>query len=63
MLNTHIAIFGCGQLAQMTAQAGIKLGLSFSFIADSGEDTRCVEHLGDVVEYDPNTSTGRGHCQ
>lgn len=54
MLNTHIAIFGCGQLAQMTAQAGIKLGLTFSFIADPGEDTRCVEHLGDVVEYQPD---------
>lgn len=54
MLNTHIAIFGCGQLAQMTAQAGIKLGLTFSFIADPGEDTRCVEHLGDVVEYQPS---------
>ena len=53
MLNTHIAIFGCGQLAQMTAQAGIKLGLTFSFIADPGEDTRCVEHLGDVVECTP----------
>ncbi len=45
----HIAIFGCGQLAQMTAQAGIKLGLTFSFIADEGEDTRCVDDLGRVV--------------
>jgi len=45
----HIAIFGCGQLAQMTAQAGIKLGLTFSFIADEGEDTRCVDDLGKVV--------------
>jgi 5-(carboxyamino)imidazole ribonucleotide synthase len=47
----HIAIFGCGQLAQMTAQAGIKLGLTFSFIADEGEDCRCVENLGQVVTY------------
>jgi 5-(carboxyamino)imidazole ribonucleotide synthase len=45
----HIAIFGCGQLAQMTAQAGIKLGLRFSFIADTGEDTRCVNSLGNIV--------------
>ena len=51
MINTHIAIFGCGQLAQMIAQAGSKLGLTFSFIAERGEDTRCVEHLGDIVEY------------
>ncbi len=47
----HIAIFGCGQLAQMTAKAGIKLGLKFSFIADEGEDTRCVDDLGDIVTY------------
>ncbi len=47
----HIAIFGCGQLAQMTAKAGIKLGLKFSFIADEGEDTRCVDDLGDIVPY------------
>ncbi len=47
----HIAIFGCGQLAQMTAQAGIKLGFNFSFIADEGEDTRCVDGLGSIVVY------------
>lgn len=47
----HIAIFGCGQLARMTAQAGIRLGLNFSFIADEGEDIRCVENLGRVVSH------------
>lgn len=47
----HIAIFGCGQLAQMTAQAGLQLGFTFSFIADEGEDTRCVNDLGHVVEF------------
>lgn len=52
----HIAIFGCGQLAQMTAQAGIELGFSFSFIADKGEDTRCVDDLGDTVEYNSDMS-------
>lgn len=45
----HIAIFGCGQLAQMTAQAGIALGHTFSFIGEEGEDTRCVSDLGAIV--------------
>ena len=52
----HIAIFGCGQLAQMTAQAGLKLGYRFSFIADPQEDTRCVNDLGDIVTYSPAMS-------
>ncbi len=47
----HIAIFGCGQLAQMTAKAGIQLGFSFAFIADQGEDVRCVASLGDIVTF------------
>lgn len=47
----HIAIFGCGQLAQMTAKAGIPLGHRFSFIADEGEDSRCVDELGAVVTF------------
>lgn len=51
-----VAIFGCGQLAQMTAQAGIKLGLTFSFIADEGEDTRCVAGLGKIVTHTPDMS-------
>lgn len=45
----HIAIFGCGQLAQMTAQAAIKLGHTVAFVADEGEDSRCVQGLGNVV--------------
>jgi 5-(carboxyamino)imidazole ribonucleotide synthase len=52
----HIAIFGCGQLAQMTAQAGIKLGQRFSFVADPGEDTSCVDALGHIVINEPNQS-------
>lgn len=52
----HIAIFGCGQLAQMTAQAGITLGFTFSFIAEEGEDVRCVNGLGDVVVYQSSMS-------
>ncbi len=56
----HIAIFGCGQLAQMTAQAGLKLGgLRFSFIADQGEDTRCVSALGDIVEHSAGLSASQ----
>jgi len=47
----HIAIFGCGQLAQMIAKAGIPLGHRFSFIADEGEDSRCVDELGAVVTF------------
>lgn len=49
--SKHIAIFGCGQLAQMTAQAGIPLGHRFSFVADEGEDSRCVDDLGTVVVF------------
>ncbi|MFT7386821.1 MAG: 5-(carboxyamino)imidazole ribonucleotide synthase [Candidatus Endobugula sp.] len=52
----HIAIFGCGQLAQMTAQAGIGLGYQFSFIAEHNEDTRCVDALGDIVIYNNEMS-------
>jgi len=49
--SQHIAIFGCGQLAQMTAKAGIPLGHRFSFIAEEGEDSRCVDDLGAVVTF------------
>lgn len=52
----HIAVFGCGQLAQMTAKAGIPLGHRFSFIADEGEDSRCVDKLGEVVICDKSMS-------
>ena len=48
----HIAIVGCGQLSRMLALAGIPLGFRFSFVADDeGQDTRCVEQLGDVVHW------------
>lgn len=52
----HIAIFGCGQLAQMTAQAGIQIGFRFSFIAEEGEDSRCVEGLGSLHRFVPSQS-------
>jgi len=48
-MSLHIAIFGAGQLAQMTAQAGIELGFRFTFIGDAGEDSSCVDALGTVV--------------
>lgn len=56
MTPQHVAIYGCGQLAQMTAKAGSALGLSFAFIAEPGEDFRCVEHLGEVVLLEPEMS-------
>ncbi len=45
----HIAIVGCGQLARMLALAGWPMGLSFSFLAEQGDDTACVNGLGKVV--------------
>ncbi|MDE1460799.1 5-(carboxyamino)imidazole ribonucleotide synthase [Spartinivicinus poritis] len=50
----HIAIVGCGQLSRMLALAGIPMGLKFSFIADAGEDSRCVEGLGTIVRWQPS---------
>lgn len=52
----HIAILGCGQLSRMLALAGIPMGLKFSFIAEVGEDTRCVDTLGTVVVWRPDQS-------
>lgn len=45
----HIAIIGCGQLARMLAHAGWRLGSNFSFYAEEGENTSCVEGLGNIV--------------
>jgi len=50
----HIAIIGCGQLARMMALDGWRLGLTFSFLADPGENRSCVEGLGSIIEYTPN---------
>jgi 5-(carboxyamino)imidazole ribonucleotide synthase len=52
----HIAIIGCGQLSRMLALAGIPMGFKFSFIAEEGEDNRCVDGLGTVVWWRPGTS-------
>ena len=50
----RIAIAGCGQLARMLAIAGWEMGHHFSFIADPGEGTDCVNGLGPVVVRDDN---------
>lgn len=49
LLSARISIIGSGQLARMMAQEGIPMALSFTFLADPGEDTRCVDALGQVV--------------
>ena len=45
----HIAVYGCGQLAQMMIQAAQPLGHTASFIREDGEDTVCVQDLGKIV--------------
>lgn len=49
----HIAILGCGQLARLTALAGIPIDIEFTFIAFREESTTCVESLGRVVRWNP----------
>ena len=49
-----IAIYGCGQLARMMAESARSMGVSVCFLAESNEDTRCVEHLGAVIRIDPS---------
>lgn len=48
-MSQRIAIIGGGQLARMMALDGIPMGMSFSFLVEHGEDTRCVENLGSIV--------------
>jgi len=55
-MSVSVAIIGSGQLARMMALDGIPMGLSFSFLAESGEDTRCVDSLGPVVLRDATDS-------
>ncbi len=52
----HIAIVGSGQLARMMTVAGWRLGCSFSFLAENGENTSCVEGLGDIVQIDHHST-------
>ncbi|SDZ81467.1 5-(carboxyamino)imidazole ribonucleotide synthase [Microbulbifer marinus] len=49
MATRRVAIVGCGQLAQMMAREGRPLGIEFSFVAEHGESTGCVEGLGEIV--------------
>jgi 5-(carboxyamino)imidazole ribonucleotide synthase len=54
----RIAIVGCGQLSRMLALAGLPLGIKFSFINDTGEQTTdCVDGLGRVVSLPKNWQT------
>ncbi len=46
----NIGIVGGGQLGQMLAYAGLKLGHSFKFLVPKGEC--CVEALGEVIRGD-----------
>lgn len=46
----RIAVLGTGQLARMMALDGIAMGVEFCFVKTPGEDSRCVDHLGDIVE-------------
>ncbi len=50
----RIGIYGAGQLAQMMAEAALKLGFSVCFFVDSEEDTRCVTHLGPIFQVIPS---------
>ncbi len=50
----RIAIVGCGQLARMMALAGWPMDFKFSFLADPGENSQCVQGLGEVVERTPD---------
>lgn len=52
----HIAIVGCGQLSRMLALAGVRMGIKFSFVAESNEDTRCVDGLGTIVRWQSGNS-------
>lgn len=54
-MSAKIAIVGSGQLAQMMAQAGIPMGMQFSFLAETTEDTCCVDTLGTVVVRDKSS--------
>jgi len=49
----RVAIVGCGQLARMMALAGWPMGHSFTFLAEPGEGTVCVEGLGTIVQRTP----------
>lgn len=49
----HVTIVGCGQLARMLALAGWRIGFTFSFLSTPGENTQCVEGLGDIIELTP----------
>lgn len=55
----RIAVLGTGQLARMLALEGIAMGVEFSFVKTLGEDSRCVDDLGLVVEALPNLNAAQ----
>lgn len=55
-MSVRITMVGSGQLAQMMALAGIPMGYEFSFLVAPGEDTRCVDNLGQIVVLEDNES-------
>ncbi|SDK68767.1 5-(carboxyamino)imidazole ribonucleotide synthase [Microbulbifer yueqingensis] len=58
MAERRVAIIGCGQLAQMMAQEGRSLGITFSFVALGEESTVCVQDLGEVVRVGDSPDAG-----
>lgn len=53
----HVAIVGCGQLARMLALTGWRMGIRFSFVACNGEETHCVDGLGNIVPWSESSNT------
>lgn len=52
----RVAIIGCGQLARMMALAGWPMGMHFTFVAETDEDTRCVDGLGAILRLQSSMS-------
>lgn len=52
----RVAIIGGGQLARMLALAGLRLGMTFSFLLDAKDrrETRCIDGLGTAVALEPD---------
>ena len=53
----NIMILGCGQLSQMLAQEGKKLGHTFTFVCLDGESTDCINGMGQIINWSSGMST------
>lgn len=53
---SDIAIVGTGQLARMMVQAVNAAGHRFSFLKDPGENTSCIDGMGEIVERNKTDS-------